>query len=178
MAVVCAIGKGTAVALMRDFPFPGFTCKRPLVPSNLPESMEALLTRFVPEHRIQLLRQFIRFGIIGTAGLVPDTITVYATRGWLGLYGAGVVAYFVAATFTWSLNRAWTFRGQGSGKAHHQWLRFLAANGVGFVFNRGTYAILVTVSPLCHDHPVIAIAAGALVSMFLNFGLSRRLVFR
>ena len=75
-----------------------------------------------------------------------DTATVYALRYQLGLYGAGLVSYLVAATGTWICNRLWTFRGSGSGPAHRQWARFLAANAVGFVLNRGTYALLITFS--------------------------------
>ena len=46
------------------------------------------------------------------------------------------------------------------------------------MLNRGTYAILVTYLPLAADQPVFAVAAGAVAGMFVNFGLSRRLVFR
>jgi len=76
------------------------------------------------------------------------------------------------------LNRIWTFRGLGSGPAHRQWAMFLAANLVGFVLNRGTYALLVTFVPLAAEQPVIATSAGAIAGMFVNFALSRRLVFR
>jgi putative flippase GtrA len=89
-----------------------------------------------------------------------------------------VVAYGVAATGTWAFNRIWTFRGRGAGPAHRQWARFLAANAVGFVLNRGTYALLVTFVPLCAAQPVFATGAGAIAGMFLNFNLSRALVFR
>jgi hypothetical protein len=48
----------------------------------------------------------------------------------------------------------------------------------GFTLNRGTYALLVTFVALCADQPVYAVAAGAIAGMFLNFGLSRTMVFR
>jgi putative flippase GtrA len=120
----------------------------------------------------------MRFGTVGGVGFVLDSATVYATRAALGLYAAGVLSYFIAATANWLLNRIWTFRGRGSGPAHRQWAAFLAANMVGFVLNRGTYAILVTVSALCARQPIFAIAAGVLAGLFTNFSLSRRLVFK
>ncbi len=134
--------------------------------------------RFATPGRIVLLIEFLMFGTVGLVGLVLDTATVYALRYRLGLYGAGVVAYGVAATGTWLLNRLWTFRGRGSGSAYRQWRRFLLANLAGFVLNRGTYAALVTFVPRCAEQPVFAVAAGAIVGMFLNFSLSRTLVFR
>lgn len=143
--------------------------------------MEAILVRFTPQAlraKLPLLLQFLRFGTVGVAGFVVDTATVYATRGALGLYGAGAVAYLTAATATWLFNRLWTFRGHGSGPAHRQWMAFLATNLLGFTLNRGAYFTLVTISATCAAEPVFAVAAGALAGMFLNFHLSRSVVFR
>lgn len=137
-------------------------------------SLEARL-----EERYQrTLTQFLMFGTVGAIGFLFDTATVYSLRHSLGLYGAGIVAYVVAATVTWLLNRVWTFRGSGSDPMHQQWARFLAVNLLGFVLNRGTYAVLVTFVALCAAQPVFAVAAGALAGMFVNFNLSRSLVFR
>ena len=133
----------------------------------------SLVARFEP-----LIRQFFKFGVVGLAGLVVDTATVYALRGSLGLYGAGLVAFVVAASSNWLLNRVWTFKGQGGGPAHRQWVRFLATNLAGFVLNRGTYALLVTFVAMAAENPVIATSAGAVAGMFVNFHLSRRVVFR
>ena len=143
--------------------------------------MHAMLLRCTPRAlhaRLPLLAQFLRFGTVGVAGFVVDTATVYATKGVLGLYGAGAIAYLTAASANWLFNRLWTFRGHGSGPAHRQWLAFLAANLFGFVLNRGTYFVLVTVSERCAGQPVLAVAAGAVVGMALNFHLSRTVVFR
>jgi putative flippase GtrA len=143
--------------------------------------METILLRCTPRAlhaKVPLLAQFLRFGTVGAAGFVVDTATVYAAKGALGLYGAGTIAYLTGATTTWALNRIWTFRGSGSGPAHRQWLAFLAANLLGFMLNRGTYFVLVTVSTTCAEAPVLAVAAGALAGMFVNFHLSRSVVFR
>jgi putative flippase GtrA len=133
----------------------------------------------VPPAQLILAIQFIRFGIVGASGFLVDTATVYGLRHALGLYGAGVVAYVTAASSNWLLNRIWTFRGRGTGSsAHRQWARFMVTNLGGFVLNRGTYAALVTFLPIAARQPVIAIAAGAIAGLFVNFTLSRRVVFR
>lgn len=134
--------------------------------------------RFATPARIATLVQFLMFGSVGVVGFLFDTATVYSLRRSLGLYGAGAVAYLVAATVTWLLNRLWTFRGLGGGPLRQQWARFLVVNLGGFVLNRGTYALLVTFVVLCAEQPVYAVAAGAIVGMFLNFALSRAIVFR
>ena len=142
--------------------------------AQLPLPARQLLT----ETRIATLVQFMMFGAVGIVGFLADTATVYALRYQFGLYGAGVVAYGVAASVNWILNRTWTFRGQGSGPAHHQWARFLVVNLGGFILNRGTYALLVGLVPFCAAEPVYAVGAGALAGMFLNFSLNRTMVFR
>ncbi len=136
-----------------------------------------LCAMVTPERRLTLW-QFARFGTVGVMGAVVDIATVYATMAALGLYAAGLAAYFAAVTTTWALNRAWTFAGRGSGGLVRQWMLFVAANGVGFVLNRGTFALLVMMVPACAQYPVIAILAGAAAGMFANFNLSRSIVFR
>ena len=138
----------------------------------------APLRRLATPTRLALMRQFMAFGTVGVVGFLLNTAVVYALWHPLGLYGAGVVAYVVAATGTWTLNRLWTFRGRGTQPVLRQWSLFLLANLGGFVPNWVTYAALVTWSPLCAEHPVLAVAAGAVAGMFVNFALSRRVVFR
>jgi putative flippase GtrA len=136
------------------------------------------LRRSVSPGRAAILMEFFRFGLVGLVGLVIDTATVYGTRHTLGLYGAGAVGYVVAATVNWALNRVFTFRDRRPSAMHRQWAMFLLTNMVGFVLNRGTYALLVTFVPLAAAQPVIATSAGSIAGMFVNFSLSRRLVFR
>lgn len=134
--------------------------------------------QYVTSARITTMTQFLMFGSVGVVGFLFDAATVYAIRRSLGLYGAGMVAYVVAATVNWLLNRLWTFQGSSNDPAHQQWARFLAVNLLGFVLNRGIYALLVTFVAACAAQPVYAVGAGALAGMFLNFNLSRAIVFR
>lgn len=129
--------------------------------------------------RRKLAAQFFRFGVVGVLGFMWDTVTVLSMRHLIGLTGAMILAYFVAASMNWLMNRLWTFRGMGSaGSMLRQWGTFLAANSLGFLLNRGTALTLVYTVPLCNVHPVLALVAGTFAGMFCNFTLSRRLVFR
>lgn len=128
--------------------------------------------------RAKLIRLF-KFATVGGLGLVWDSGTVYALRPLIGLTAATLVAYFVAATLNWMLNRFWTFK--GAGRQDHpvlQWLRFLLANSLGFLLNRGTVYTLFYTVPLCVTYPILALAAGSLAGMFANFNLSQKMVFR
>lgn len=136
----------------------------------MPLPLQSLLT----PARLLLLRQFLQFSTVGLAGLAVDTAVVYGLRAQVGLQAAGLMSYLLAATTTWAGNRLWTFAGHGSGSAVRQWLMFLAANGLGFVLNRGAYLALVTFVPLCAEHPILAILAGVAAGISANFHMSRR----
>lgn len=135
---------------------------------------------FHPRTRPEIIDQFLRFGAVGGLGFLVDWGTVSLLRAPLGLTAATLIAYFVAATENWFLNRFWTFRFSAASNQHMvlQWLRFLLANSFGFLLNRGMVFLLYATVPLAVRHPVIALAAGALCGMTANFNLSRRLVFR
>ncbi|WP_372617793.1 GtrA family protein [Falsiroseomonas sp.] len=136
------------------------------------------LVVLIGDARSRTLLQFLRFGVVGTIGFVVDTAVLYAgLAAGFGLYGGRAVSYLAAATTTWALNRAWTFRGLGEGAALRQWGVFVLVNLVGFAFNYGTYAALVAGVSSVAQHPVIGVAAGALAGMSGNFLLSRRFVF-
>ena len=141
--------------------------------------MEGFLARYLSSEQRVVLRQFVSFSIVGLIGFFFDTATVYTSKIWVGLYAAGLLGYLVAVTATWWFNRIWTFAAHPPASSIlRQWATFVSANFVGFLLNRGVYALLITFSPLCVRYPVLAIAAGIPAGLLSNFHLSRRLVFR
>jgi putative flippase GtrA len=147
-------------------------------------SARRALTRFllrtpIARHR-RLITQFVQFGSVGTTGFVVDSAFVYTAHFafGVGLIPAGLLSFVVAATSTWFLNRIWTFRGSKRGRIHHEWLRYLATNSAGFVLNRGVYVALIATSSLCNLHPALALAAGSIAGLGVNFSMSRLIVFR
>lgn len=129
--------------------------------------------------QIRLLGEMLRFGVVGVAGFVVDALVLLAaialgTGPW---WGRGL-SYLAAASTTFALNRAWTFRDAARDRPAQRWALFLAVNLVGFACNYGTYAALIATAPLVASHPVLGVAAGSLAGMAGNFLLSRRLVFK
>ena len=127
-----------------------------------------------------LTRQLLSFSIIGVVGLIVDTTVLYLSFGLLGLglYGGRVVSYLAAATATWALNRKYTFRAFRSDNYAAEWLRFLAANGVGGIINYVVYAGLVAGVDVVREWPVLGVAAGSLAGLTANFTLSKLVVFK
>lgn len=135
-----------------------------------------------PAERIRGSR-FLRFAIVGAAGFFVNEAALFVALRllYLGPYVGGVFAFLVAVTFTWLGNRVLTFREQaakdGGGMAA-EWLKFVAANGLGFAVNYAIYATLVTFARAPLNSPYVALGCGTLAGLALNFTLSKRLVFR
>jgi putative flippase GtrA len=142
-------------------------------------SLRAIAMEQIETHR-PLAMQFVKFGTVGTVGFVVDNAFVYTAHFafGVGLILAGILSFFVAGSCNWFLNRIWTFRGASRGRIHYEWLRYLATNAAGFVINRGIYIALIATSALCNLHPVLALGAGSIGGLGVNFVMSRRMVFR
>jgi Predicted membrane protein len=124
--------------------------------------------------------EIIRFGVSGVAGFIVDAGIVAIFTGALGLgpIMAQAIAFTVAVTVTWLINRHWTFAEHASNRWAHEWTRYIAANSVGAAVNNGVYIILVFTVALFSKQPVLAVATGSLVGMSFNFAFSKLIVFK
>jgi putative flippase GtrA len=127
-----------------------------------------------------VLGQFARFAAVGVVGFGIDTLTLYSVVAAFSfsLYAARLLSYLAAASVTWFLNRIWTFRHSAGKAVHREWLSFLSANSIGGAINYGVYALLIHEVRMAQELPVIAVAAGSVSGLAINFGLSRYIVFR
>jgi putative flippase GtrA len=160
---------------MTAFPnAPGLATPAPQTPAM---AAWPLAARLGPE-RVRLVAELLRFGVVGVAGFVVDAsvLTVAIALG-LGPWFGRVLSYLAAATTTFLLNRAWTFRDAERSQPVRQWLLFLLVNLVGFACNYGTYAALISFVPVVAAHPVLGVAAGSLAGLMGNFVLARHFVF-
>ena len=126
------------------------------------------------------LSEIVRFGISGVAGFVVDAGIVLLFTRVLGLgpIVAQVIAFTVAVSVTWLINRHWTFTEHVSERWIHEWTRYVSANSVGAVVNNGAYVILVLNLGDFSSNPILAVAVGSLAGMGFNFTLSKFFVFK
>jgi len=125
------------------------------------------------------LVQLISFGVIGTGGFVVDSLVLYAALYLgLGLYAGRGVSYLTAVTFTWALNRRYTFEQSANSGHFAQWRRFALSQLSGAAINLGVYSGLVRMSPFCAAYPVIGVAIGSLMGMMVNYAAARVYAFR
>lgn len=140
----------------------------------------------------QVPRQFMTFALIGVGGLLVDMASLFIAQHllMLDLYSGRVYSYLMAATFTWYMNRRFTFVGVSRRAALKQWARFIAANAIGAVVNYSVYVLVLRIGPAIIDMiglwpqvlgallPYAGVAAGSISGLVFNFVLSKKLVFR
>jgi putative flippase GtrA len=123
--------------------------------------------------------RFIRFAVVGTVGFVVDAAVLYALIEGvnLGPLTARLPSFLCAATFTWSLNRRWTFAAGSTGRQLRQWGAYALAMVCGALVNYGCYALVVLILPEAVLTPLVALAAGSLAGLVVNYTLASRVVF-
>lgn len=122
---------------------------------------------------------FIRFAVVGGVGFIVDSISLVLLNQLFPLVLARGVAFWVAASSNWYLNRHFTFlNGATARPAVAQWGQFLFASCIGFVPNWGCYWWLVTNTEWAELHPVLAMVPGIGLGMCVNYALSKYWVFR
>jgi putative flippase GtrA len=122
--------------------------------------------------------QLLRFAVAGVAGLVVDVVVLYAALALGCNFYAGRVLSFLAAVYaTWRINRRYTFQ-PGGGSLWGEWWRYLSAMLAGGAVNYLASAAVVALAPPWPLTPALAVAAGSVAGMGLNFISAKWLVFR
>lgn len=123
--------------------------------------------------------QFLRFTIVGAVGFLVDSTVLYAVMYGFGTgpYLGRVASFLAAASATWLLNRRYTFPDAGRTPAHRQWTVFVAFMCLGGLLNYAAYALVIMLAPVHAATPLLAVAAGAVAGLAVNFTTSRLFVF-
>ena len=127
-----------------------------------------------------MLNQFLSFALVGAGGFVVDVLIVYTMIFVIGLspLTARIPSFLAAATFTWYFNRRLTFNDCDRSQPLSQWVRFLVVNAGGGVVNFATYAATLWLLGDAAVVPLLAVAAGSLTGLSVNYIASRYLVFQ
>ncbi len=124
-------------------------------------------------------KQFIRFCIIGTINTGVDfSIYFMLTRTmsfWAAhLVGASVLAFLIANTNSYFLNRYWTFQAR-LGQHRQQYPKFLAISLCGLALSASLFHVLVNV---LDSNDIIAKVAVTSIVLVWNYTANRMWTFR
>lgn len=132
------------------------------------------------QFRFPFLSEFFQFSFVGATGFLIDLSLYLAFQSLFGIQHifARGMSFWGAASWNWVWNRLLTFSNRKKTKKRIQWPAFVMTSLVGFTFNWGTYVILTKYVPYFQTHLILALMAGVLIGLGLNFTFARMLVFR
>jgi len=126
--------------------------------------------------QLPVIRQFVKFSMVGVVNTVTSFSVYEAAKHYLGLVPltANALAFCVGVTVSYLLNKRWTFR--NTSRRHHElYARF-------FLINIGGLLISETVIYLVHNylgfHDRLAFASSVVVVVFWNFNANRAWTFK
>lgn len=120
---------------------------------------------------------FLRFCAVGVVGFAADaSLTLLFTQlVHVPPLPSRAVAFLIAATATWSLNRSYTFRSTAGGGS---WLPYVVLTGVGALINIGVYWSWLSFFGADADDILTGVALGSCVALAFNFFASRAVLMR
>lgn len=124
-----------------------------------------------------LMGQIWRFSLVGSAVFAVNAGLVEMLVPFFGPVRSQMIAFPLAATAAWLLNRRYTFGASGL-EPHREWLQYILANSAGWLINNAIYLAIVFNLPLAYSHPFIAVAAGSISGLAANFFFTRQMVFK
>lgn len=123
--------------------------------------------------------QLVGFLIAGTVGFLVDAGVLYlALAAGLGYFAGRAVSFLCAVWITWQLNRCFAFRRSRRESAWREWWRYLAAMSAGGLVNYGAYSATVLHFERMPLLALVAVAAGSIAGMIVNFASAKLWVFR
>jgi putative flippase GtrA len=129
---------------------------------------------------VRVRRQLILFCVGGVIGFIVDAGVLQLLVSGLAWdrFTGRLISFVCAATATWLFNRRYTFRGPRRHPLHWEWARYVVAMSAGFAFNFAAYSALVLTFNVDGKYLVLAVAAGSVAGLGVNFIASRYWVFR
>ena len=126
------------------------------------------------------LRRLAIFSLVGVVGFIVDAGVLQLLV--LGLawdrYSGRLISFLFAATATWLLNRRYTFRGPRKHSLGVEWARYILAMSGGFACNFAAYSALVYFFNVDRQWLILAVAAGSVAGLGVNYTASHYWVYR
>jgi len=142
--------------------------------------------------------KLLKFAGVGSIGFIVDAAVMFALSFHILPMPARALAFWVAASSNWWLNRQFTFKHHDTTRPLQQWRRFLTVSCIGFIPNWGCYGVLMQIVDInllsafliesdanpnlvslnTMAWPFVAMVPGVLLGMLSNYLLAERWVFR
>jgi putative flippase GtrA len=125
------------------------------------------------------VRRILTFGFVGLAGAVVHMVAFEIVRrmGGMGNAGAWIASFFVAASSTWAMNRAFTFKDRQSANQGGEWAAYVLVAGAGALAHFAVFWLATSFVGFFIRNPAMGIIPGSLASFVVTYFGASRLVF-
>lgn len=129
---------------------------------------------------MNLKQRATAFAWVGAIGFVMDAGVLALCVHVLGVgpYISRILSFLAAVSFTWFLNRHWTFALRKTRSKRHEYMRYFSVQSLGMLINLMIYALCIESVDLFRQWPVLALAIGSIGAAAFNFAASHRFVFK
>lgn len=126
------------------------------------------------------MKQLALFCLGGVVGFIVDAGVLQLLVVGLAWdrYSGRLISFLCAATATWIFNRHYTFRGPRRHSLFGEWARYVFAMSGGFACNYTAYWVLVYFFNFDGPWLILAVGAGSVAGLGVNYLASRHWVFR
>ena len=126
------------------------------------------------------LRVFLTFCIGGVIGFIVDAgvLQLLVTGLAWDRYSGRLISFLTAATMTWLFNRTFTFQGPRRHTLIGEWARYILAMSGGFACSFAAYSAFAYFFNLDRQWLILAVGAGSIAGLGVNFMASRYWVYR
>lgn len=123
------------------------------------------------------MKELTRFFFVSVGGVVIDIAIAYAIATMLGtpLWIAAALGFSVAACGNYILHEVWTFRRETSKLSSKRALYYFITSGV--TLSSRLVAVAGLNAWISRDHTLVILIGGAAVSFFVNYVISKYMVF-
>ncbi len=125
--------------------------------------------------QLTIVRQFVKFSMVGVLNTVTSFLVYMLMSRGFGLVplAANAIAFTVAVTISYFINRAWTFREKGR-VVVKQYSIFFMIGGIGLFISE---SVLFIIHHVLYVYDVVAFLIAAAVVVFWNFSANRAWTF-
>ena len=112
--------------------------------------------------------QFVKFLIVGGIGAIINLLVLFSMTEFLNIYYifSEVIAFFIALTHNYIVNKLWTFKENFSDKSFQKYLQYVIVSLISLCIN---LSILFILSDLVKLWYIFAEIFAVMISSLINF---------
>lgn len=119
-------------------------------------------------YKREVVYEFIKFAIVGLLGTLINLVILYYFTEYFKIYylHSAIIAFFVAASSNFALNRIWTFKNKANGAVLNKYIKFLIVSLVALSVN---IVFLYIFTEFMQIYYIVSQIFAIGISMIINF---------